>query len=58
MGSPNLTDAKWLYGGDREAIMASVSDGRNGVMPAWEGRLSDAQIKELALYVHTLGGGQ
>ena len=27
-------------------------------MPAWTGRLSDTVIKELALYVHSLGGGE
>jgi len=28
------------------------------VMPAWAGRLDDASIKEAAIYVHSLGGGQ
>ncbi|MFZ0694982.1 MAG: cytochrome C oxidase Cbb3, partial [Alphaproteobacteria bacterium] len=29
-----------------------------GVMPAWVDRLPDATIKMLAVYVHSLGGGQ
>ncbi|MGB0761693.1 MAG: c-type cytochrome, partial [Rubripirellula sp.] len=29
-GAPNLTDAVWLYGGSREAIRASIADGRQG----------------------------
>lgn len=58
MGAPNLADAIWLYGGDRETITVSVNNARAGMMPAWLGRLSDAQVKQVALYVHGLGGGQ
>jgi cytochrome c oxidase cbb3-type subunit 3 len=58
LGAPNLTDVKWLYGGDRETIIHTVSHSRKGVMPTWDGRLSPATIKGLAVYVHTLGGGQ
>lgn len=58
LGAPNLTDAIWLYGGDREAIRESVAWGRAGVMPAWIGRLDDTTIKQLAVYVHSLGGGE
>ena len=36
--------------------MASVTNGRKGVMPAWEGRLDPATIKSLTLYIHSLGG--
>jgi len=28
------------------------------VMPAWAARLGDIKVKELSVYVHTLGGGQ
>jgi cytochrome c oxidase cbb3-type subunit 3 len=28
------------------------------VMPAWGGKLDDVTIKALAVYVHTLGGGE
>lgn len=64
MGAPNLTDAIWLYGGDQATITTTVSHGRAGVMPSWsyapEGgqpRLNDAQIRAVASYVHSLGGG-
>jgi cytochrome c oxidase cbb3-type subunit III len=57
-GAPNLADALWLYGGSRETITASIVNGRAGMMPAWAPRLSDAQIREVALYVHALGGGE
>jgi cytochrome c oxidase cbb3-type subunit 3 len=58
LGAPNLTDSIWLYGGDAKTITAQVTKPHHGVMPAWEGRLTDAQIKMLAVYVHALGGGQ
>jgi len=31
---------------------------KNGVMPAWVGRLGETTVKELAVYVHSLGGGE
>jgi cytochrome c oxidase cbb3-type subunit 3 len=58
LGAPNLTDAIWLYGGERADIIESVSNGRSGTMPAWEGRLSEATIRSLTLFVHSLGGGE
>ena len=58
LGAPNLTDAIWLYGGDRKTIRETIYNGRGGVMPTWEGRLSDEQITALAVYVHSLGGGE
>ena len=58
LGAPNLTDVIWLYGGSRETIYESVYNGRAGVMPAWENRLDPVTIKQLAIYVHSLGGGE
>ncbi|UWQ11616.1 cytochrome-c oxidase, cbb3-type subunit III [Aliiroseovarius crassostreae] len=58
MGGPNLTDFIWLYGGDKETITESVAKGRTGVMPAWSAKLTEAQIKGVAVYVHQLGGGE
>lgn len=57
-GSPNLTDAYWLYGGDRAAIYESIYYARYGVMPFWTGRLDEPVIDALAVYVYALGGGQ
>lgn len=57
-GAPNLTDAIWLYGGDKAQIVESIRTGRGGQMPWWEGRLDPLTIKSLAVYVHTLGGGK
>ncbi len=58
LGAPNLTDKVWLYGGDRRAVIQTIAQSRNGVMPAWAGRLDDATIRMLAVYVHALGGGE
>jgi cytochrome c oxidase cbb3-type subunit 3 len=58
LGAPNLTDGIWLFGGTAADILAQVSNPRHGVMPAWEGRLDDATVKMLSVYVHSLGGGQ
>ncbi len=58
VGAPNLTDAIWLYGGDRETVRETVTYSRFGVMPAWGPRLSDSQVNAVAAYVHQLGGGE
>ncbi|MAW79509.1 MAG: cytochrome-c oxidase, cbb3-type subunit III [Parvularcula sp.] len=57
-GAPNLTDPIWLYGGDAMTIRETLWNGRGGVMPAWEERLSEEEILALAVYVHSLGGGE
>jgi cytochrome c oxidase cbb3-type subunit 3 len=58
LGAPNLTDGIWLYGGDRDSVYRSIFFARNGSMPAWSGRLDEATLKMLAIYVHALGGGR
>lgn len=57
-GAPNLSDAIWLYGNDKQSIMQQISNPRSGVMPTWESRLPDTTIKQLSVYVHSLGGGE
>lgn len=57
-GAPDLTDAIWLYGGTEADIAAQVRGPRHGVMPGWTERLGDVTVKELAVYVHSLGGGR
>ncbi|AZN98228.1 MULTISPECIES: cytochrome-c oxidase, cbb3-type subunit III [Mesorhizobium] len=57
-GAPDLTDAIWLYGSGETAIAAQVRAPKQGVMPAWVGRLGEIKVKELAVYVHSLGGGE
>lgn len=58
MGGPRLNDAIWLYGGSKKDIVNQLTKAKLGVMPAWTGRLDSTTIKSLAVYVHSLGGGQ
>jgi cytochrome c oxidase cbb3-type subunit III len=58
LGAPNLADAIWLYGGDFATLKDTVSNARYGMMPAWGDRLTEAQIRAVAAYVHQLGGGE
>ena len=58
VGAPNLTDARWIYGGDLDTIIASVHGGRQGHMPTWDERLTTAEIRTLAVYVHDLGAAR
>ena len=57
-GAPQLNDAIWLYGGSREAIIETITYARFGVMPNWNKRLSEDQIRAVAFYVHGRGGGE
>jgi cytochrome c oxidase cbb3-type subunit III len=57
-GAPKLTDAIWLYGGSRERIIETVTKARFGVMPNWNQRLSEDEIRAVAYYVHSRGGGE
>jgi cytochrome c oxidase cbb3-type subunit 3 len=56
LGSPNLTDDIWLYGGNPGDIEYTLLNGRNGVMPAFENQLSEMHRKLLAAYVKSLSG--
>ncbi len=58
MGAPRLSDQIWLYGDTKEAVMQQINKPRMGSMPAWHARLGDDAVKMLAVYVHTLGGGE
>ena len=58
VGSKDLTANIWLYGGDEATLVETITNGRGGVMPAWEGRLDPVTLKAMAVYVHSLGGGK
>lgn len=57
MGAPNLADAIWLKGAGEDAIARQVSTPKHGMMPGWSARLGDTTVKELTVFVHSLGGG-
>ena len=58
LGAPNLTDGIWLYGSSLATITETITNGRQGVMPAWGSRLDPVTIKSLTVYVQSLGGGK
>ena len=52
-GFPNLTDDDWLYGGEPEALLATLHQGRNGLMPSWQ-QLGENNIENLTQHVLAL----
>ncbi len=60
IGAPSLTDRATIYGQDAETVLQTITHGRIGVMPAWAGRLSGAEMNLLAVYVSRLAtqGGE
>ncbi|MCE2990133.1 MAG: cytochrome-c oxidase, cbb3-type subunit III [Nitrosomonadaceae bacterium] len=56
-GFPNLKDKDWLYGGDPAAILATLNNGRAGVMPAMIDAVGGEEgVKEVVSYVRSLSG--
>ena len=58
IGATNLTIKSKLYGSSREEIIYTINYARLGAMPYFIGRLDDNTIRELTIYIHSLGGGQ
>ncbi len=58
VGAPRYHDRVFLYGPDYDSVVRQVTNPRMGVMPAWTYRLDTPTIKSVALYVHSLGGGE
>ncbi|OFW45231.1 MAG: cytochrome-c oxidase, cbb3-type subunit III [Acidobacteria bacterium RIFCSPLOWO2_12_FULL_67_14b] len=56
-GFPSLTDRDWLWGGTPEAIKASITEGRTGVMPPMGAAVGgDEGVKDVAHFVLSLSG--
>ncbi len=63
-GYPNLNDDDWIWGGDLEAIYATLKHGvrsghtqaRDSQMPAFGGMLTPAQIGAVTQHVQSLSG--
>src|SRR5574340_246857 len=68
MGAPSLTDKIWRFDGAVEGIKRTITygvnagnpQGRVAVMPSFKeaGKLTDAEMKKLTVYVYKFGGGQ
>ncbi|MBT5194721.1 MAG: cytochrome-c oxidase, cbb3-type subunit III [Rhodospirillaceae bacterium] len=57
LGAPKLRDGIWLYQGDKAMVVDMITNSRAGMMPAWVDRLDKVTLKQLAVYIHSLGGG-
>lgn len=57
-GAPRLSDGIWLKGSTEAQIVSQIRAPKHGAMPAWLDRLGEPTVKQLAVFVHTLGGGQ
>ncbi|GAB2660661.1 cytochrome-c oxidase, cbb3-type subunit III [Vibrio panuliri] len=55
-GFPNLADNAWLYGGEPQAIVTTVMQGRIGQMPGWQAALGEQGVKEVVSYTLSLSG--
>ncbi|MCU0509816.1 MAG: cytochrome-c oxidase, cbb3-type subunit III [Anaerolineae bacterium] len=51
LGAPNLTDKVWLHGTGEGAIIETINQGRNNVMPAWKEFLGEQKIHVLTAYI-------
>ena len=51
LGAPDLTDDIWLYGNSDLQLKKTIAVGRNGIMPAFDDRLGDAQIRLLIAWL-------
>ncbi|HJV00736.1 MAG TPA: cytochrome-c oxidase, cbb3-type subunit III [Burkholderiaceae bacterium] len=54
LGTPNLTDKIWLYGGSLETVMETIRKGRNNTMPAFGEFLGEGKVHVLAAYIWSL----
>jgi len=57
IGYPNLTDNDWLYGGEPETLVATLTNGRNGNMPPMADTIGGPEsVEQVAHYVLSLSG--
>jgi cytochrome c oxidase cbb3-type subunit 3 len=55
LGAPNLFDDASLSSRNFESVVASVRDGRNGVMPPWRHRLSGDEVRLITAWIMAQG---
>ncbi|HKP92880.1 MAG TPA: cytochrome c [Chthoniobacterales bacterium] len=51
---PALMDEKWVYGSTPQQIFATIMEGRPNGMPAFRGKIVDAQVWQLVAYVRSM----
>ena len=57
VGAPNLTDHRWLYGGDLATLQQTIRAGRSGVMPAWKTRLDEREVHLVTAWLRAQSHG-
>ena len=58
-GAPDLADSIWFYSeGDVTSVASQIKLPKHGMMPSWVERLNEDTIRQLSIYVHSLGGGE
>lgn len=57
-GFPNLMDASWQWGGEPDAVLTTILEGRTAAMPGWGQLLGEQGVTETAVYVQSLAGQQ
>jgi len=56
IGGTDLTKKEnFLYGSDKPSISESITSGRHGISPAFEGKLTAEEIKAVSVYVFSFG---
>jgi len=67
IGSKNLRDHIWRFSGAEDQVRYTITHGvndpddpetRRETMPSFKNKLTEKDIKKLAVYVHEFGGGQ
>jgi cytochrome c oxidase cbb3-type subunit 3 len=53
---PALMENRWIYGHEPDQIFKTIMEGRPNGMPAFHGRIPEAQVWQLVGYVRSLSG--
>jgi len=53
---PALMDDKWIYGSKPGEIFTTIMEGRPNGMPAFRGRIPEAQAWQIVAYVRSMSG--
>ena len=54
---PVLADDDWLFGGEIDNLVESITEGREGNMPGFAGELSESELNDLVKYIQSLSSG-
>src|SRR5690625_1861974 len=58
LGAPDLTANVWMYGSSEASIVETILNGRENIMPAQKGILTEDQIRMLTAWVWGLSNSE